>query len=55
LFYAWFVTQWSFGVVMWELMTRGSAPYGDVDNWDMLKYLEAGRRLKRSNFCPPPL
>jgi hypothetical protein len=28
---------------MWELMTRGSIPYGDVDNWDMLKYLEAGR------------
>ncbi|XP_076112140.1 hepatocyte growth factor receptor-like [Mytilus galloprovincialis] len=46
---------WSFGVVMWELMTRGSAPYCDVNNWDMHKYLQSGRRLKRTDFCPPPL
>ncbi|OPL33152.1 hepatocyte receptor growth factor, partial [Mytilus galloprovincialis] len=46
---------WSFGVVMWELITRGSAPYCDVNNWDMHKYLQSGRRLKRTDFCPPPL
>ncbi|XP_052081048.1 hepatocyte growth factor receptor-like isoform X4 [Mytilus californianus] len=46
---------WSFGVVMWELMTRGSAPYCDVNNWDMHKYLHSGRRLKRTEFCPTTL
>ncbi|CAC5415514.1 MET [Mytilus coruscus] len=46
---------WSFGVVMWELMTRGSIPYCDVNNWDMHKYLQSGRRLKRTDFCPQPL
>ncbi|XP_076089860.1 hepatocyte growth factor receptor-like [Mytilus galloprovincialis] len=46
---------WSFGVVMWELITRGAAPYCDVNNWDMHKYLFSGRRLKRTEFCPTRL
>ncbi|XP_061187116.1 hepatocyte growth factor receptor-like [Saccostrea echinata] len=43
---------WSFGVVLWELMTRGAQPYPEVDNWDMSIYLKSGRRLLRPEYCP---
>ncbi|XP_061165652.1 hepatocyte growth factor receptor-like [Saccostrea echinata] len=43
---------WSFGVVMWELLTRGSKPYPEVDGWDMLKYLKDSRRLPKPAKCP---
>ncbi|XP_053376681.1 hepatocyte growth factor receptor-like [Mercenaria mercenaria] len=43
---------WSFGVVLWELLTRGVNPYPTVDNWDILRYLKAGRRLYKPDFCP---
>lgn len=43
---------WSFGVVLWELLTRGVNPYPTVDNWDMLRYLREGRRMNKPDFCP---
>ncbi|BFZ14638.1 hypothetical protein BsWGS_17677 [Bradybaena similaris] len=46
---------WSFGVVLWELMTRGLMPYPEVDNWDIIRYLKAGRRMPHPNYCPDPL
>ncbi|GFO06236.1 hepatocyte growth factor receptor [Plakobranchus ocellatus] len=46
---------WSFGVVLWELMTRGLKPYPEVDNWDIARYLKAGRRMPHPNYCPDPL
>ncbi|XP_060079216.1 hepatocyte growth factor receptor-like [Ylistrum balloti] len=46
---------WSFGVVLWELITRGANPYPAVDNWDMYTYLKEGRRLPKTPFCPPRL
>lgn len=36
---------WSYGITLWELMTRGVRPYAAVDNWDMERYLKSGRRL----------
>jgi len=47
--------QWSFGVVLWELMTRGVSPYPDVDNWDVIQFLESGRRLTQPPYCPDAL
>ena len=44
--------QWSYGVVLWELMTRGSIPYPGVDNWDVTIYLAKGRRLEKPPYCP---
>ncbi|XP_064652095.1 hepatocyte growth factor receptor-like isoform X2 [Lineus longissimus] len=46
---------WAFGIVMWELLTRGVTPYPEVDNWDILRYLRQGRRLPQPSFCPAPL
>ncbi|XP_061186838.1 tyrosine-protein kinase receptor UFO-like [Saccostrea echinata] len=43
---------WSYGVVLWELLTRGSKPYPEVDGWDMLKYLKSNRRLHKPLYCP---
>ena len=43
---------WSFGVLMWELMTRGVTPYPDVDIFDVRNYLAAGRRLRKPKYCP---
>lgn len=48
----WAVFQWSYGVVLWELLTRGVTPYPEVDNWDIIRYLKAGRRMPQPNYCP---
>ncbi|XP_077488505.1 hepatocyte growth factor receptor-like isoform X2 [Amblyomma americanum] len=46
---------WSYGVLLWELMTRGVTPYPDVDNWDIARFLRQGRRMERPEFCPREL
>lgn len=43
---------WSYGVLLWELMTRGVVPYPDVDNFDLFSYLKEGRRMLRPRYCP---
>ncbi|XP_054922461.1 hepatocyte growth factor receptor-like [Dermacentor andersoni] len=43
---------WSYGVLLWELLTRGVTPYPDVPNWDIVKFLKQGRRLEQPSFCP---
>ncbi|ESO09335.1 hypothetical protein HELRODRAFT_133620, partial [Helobdella robusta] len=43
---------WSFGVVLWELLTRGASPYLEVDSWDFIKFLKSGRRLMQPVYCP---
>ncbi|XP_023930655.1 plexin-B-like [Lingula anatina] len=43
---------WSFGVLLWELFTRGKVPYPGVDGWDVLQFLKLGRRLDQPDYCP---
>ncbi|KAJ8337655.1 hypothetical protein SKAU_G00366210 [Synaphobranchus kaupii] len=37
---------WSFGVTMWEIVSRGRTPYPGVANHELLDLLESGHRLK---------
>ncbi|XP_070395537.1 hepatocyte growth factor receptor-like [Dermacentor albipictus] len=46
---------WSYGVLLWELITRGVTPYPEVDNWDIVDFLKQGRRMKQPSFCPDEL
>jgi len=42
-----FEIQWSYGVLLWELLTRGEKPYADVDSEYMVQYLENNHRLEK--------
>lgn len=43
---------WSYGVLVWELTTRGQIPYGQLDFSGVLELLKNGQRLTRPEFCP---
>jgi len=44
---------WSYGVTMWELLTRGSSPYPGVNNYYIREYVVTGKRLDKPEICPP--
>ncbi|XP_054162071.1 hepatocyte growth factor receptor-like [Oppia nitens] len=46
---------WSFGVLVWEIMTRSAIPYGDIENHSVLSYVKRGGRLPRPYYCPDQL
>ncbi|XP_054618667.1 ephrin type-A receptor 7 isoform X2 [Dunckerocampus dactyliophorus] len=46
---------WSYGIVMWEVMSYGERPYWDMSNQDVIKALEEGYRLPAPMDCPPGL
>lgn len=43
---------WSFGVILWELVTLAKAPYQAIDNSKMEQHLQAGQRLPQPSSCP---
>uniref|UniRef100_A0AAQ4RL44 receptor protein-tyrosine kinase n=1 Tax=Gasterosteus aculeatus aculeatus TaxID=481459 RepID=A0AAQ4RL44_GASAC len=42
---------WSFGVTMWEIVSRGRTPYPGVHNHELLELLLSGHRLKPPEDC----
>ncbi|XP_062320469.1 ephrin type-A receptor 8 isoform X1 [Osmerus eperlanus] len=46
---------WSFGVVMWEVMSYGERPYWNLTNRDVIKSVEEGYRLPAPMGCPGAL
>ena len=48
-------SQWSFGVVLWEIMTLGKLPYEEVQAEELLGMLTTGHRLQQPKNCPDDL
>ncbi|XP_050432208.1 tyrosine-protein kinase Dnt [Adelges cooleyi] len=46
---------WSFGVLLWELLTLCQQPYADIDPFEMSAYLQDGFRLNQPVNCPDEL
>ncbi|PFX14744.1 Vascular endothelial growth factor receptor 2 [Stylophora pistillata] len=42
---------WSFGVVLWELVTLGGTPYPTIDNKELLRTLKDGYRMEQPDTC----
>ena len=45
--------QWSFGVLLWELLTRGAKPYESVVNERIRRYIQDGNRLSKPSPMTP--
>ncbi|CAB1426720.1 unnamed protein product [Pleuronectes platessa] len=46
---------WSYGVVMWEVMSYGERPYWEMSNQDVIKAIEESYRLPGPMDCPEAL
>ncbi|CAF0881012.1 unnamed protein product [Adineta steineri] len=46
---------WSYGILLWELLSRGKTPYPGIDNADIFTYIKNGYRLPQPTYCPPLL
>ncbi|XP_070544684.1 uncharacterized protein [Ptychodera flava] len=46
---------WSFGVLLWEVMTRGATPYAGIDNLDLTRHLKKGNRLPMPKYLSTKL
>ncbi|VDO86820.1 unnamed protein product [Heligmosomoides polygyrus] len=43
---------WAYGVVLWELTTRGVTPYMGKKGIEILEFLRANKRLEMPDYCP---
>jgi proto-oncogene tyrosine-protein kinase Met len=43
---------WSYGVLVWELFTRGITPYLQINNDFLFRHLKQGNRLPKPKYCP---
>uniref|UniRef100_A0A672LWY2 receptor protein-tyrosine kinase n=1 Tax=Sinocyclocheilus grahami TaxID=75366 RepID=A0A672LWY2_SINGR len=46
---------WSYGIVMWEVMSYGERPYWDMSNQDVINAIEQDYRLPPPMDCPNTL
>ncbi|XP_023683375.1 ephrin type-A receptor 3-like isoform X3 [Paramormyrops kingsleyae] len=46
---------WSYGIVLWEVMSYGERPYWEMSNQDVIKAVEEGFRLPPPMDCPAAL
>ena len=42
---------WSFGVLMWEVVTLGSTPYPGMSGSEVMKRVKEGHRLEKPEHC----
>ena len=46
---------WACGVLMWEVLSQGKAPYQNVQAKELVPFLESGQRLLQPQTCPNEL
>merc|ERR1719195_293993 len=46
---------WSFGILLWEVMSLGYMPYPGRANQEVMQLVTNGGRLEPPNYCPGPL
>lgn len=44
---------WSFGIVLYEIITRGGTPYPDMSNAEVLNRIDKGYRMPQPPNCEP--
>ncbi|XP_018568526.1 tyrosine-protein kinase receptor torso isoform X2 [Anoplophora glabripennis] len=42
---------WSFGILLWEIITLGSTPYPGISTGDLLPLLKSGYRMEKPSNC----
>ena len=47
-----FISSWSFGVVLWEIFSLGEDPYPGVTNEEMVTFIHDERRMTCPKACP---
>ena len=44
--------MWSYGILLFEILTLGSDPYPAIPTNEMLKLLNTGYKMERPQNCP---
>lgn len=47
--------MWSFGVVVFEMITFGAMPFAGLNNQEVIEHVRAGNRIKLPRTCPRQL
>uniref|UniRef100_A0A914CJY5 Protein kinase domain-containing protein n=1 Tax=Acrobeloides nanus TaxID=290746 RepID=A0A914CJY5_9BILA len=42
---------WSFGILIYEVYSLGKTPYDNMDNTEVLEFLQSGRRLEKPDLA----
>ncbi|CAL4135372.1 unnamed protein product, partial [Meganyctiphanes norvegica] len=46
---------WSFGILLYEIITRGKNPYPGIPNNEVIELVNKGERMLKDNMCPQKL
>ncbi|XP_057312170.1 uncharacterized protein LOC130653668 [Hydractinia symbiolongicarpus] len=46
---------WSFGILLYEILTKGKQPYPSLSNHDTLSFVSKGNKMPAPNGCPEEL
>ncbi|XP_046387602.1 uncharacterized protein LOC124157146 [Ischnura elegans] len=46
---------WSFGILLWEIITLGGTPYPGIEINEVFKLIQTGYRMERPQNCSPEL
>lgn len=50
-----FAARWSFGILLYEIVTLGGTPYPTITADNLLEMLNAGYRMEKPQHCHPSL